>query len=134
MGRAAQPSIEIESELKALIKVADAAFDKQAASLLVPGCSWSYVFEKRAVVSACRQTATSRVEELRIQGLYLPHKGAALPIDVSAHVFFPAPFGKDGGHDAIQAGQGTGVPNLSEPNEINRNGMIFKNGKMAGAK
>lgn len=31
--RAAQPSIEIESELKALIKVADAAFDKQAAAL-----------------------------------------------------------------------------------------------------
>ncbi len=58
------------------------------------------------MVSACRQTATSRVEELRIQGLYLPHKGAALPIDVSAHVFFPAPFGKDGGHDAIQASQG----------------------------
>ena len=32
------------------------------------------------------------------------------------------------------SGEGTGVPNLSEPNEINRNGMIFKNGKMAGAK
>lgn len=148
--RAAPPSVTIEAELKALIEEADAAFEKQAAALLVPGCSWSYGFEKKAVTAACWQAARGRVEELRIQGLYLPQKGAAIPLDIAAHIFFPAPFGKDGGQDSIKAsegrvrvnptmvplrvsGEGTGVPNLSEPNEMNRNGMIFKNGKLAGA-
>lgn len=148
--RATQPSVQIEKDLKAIVKEASVSFDKQAATLLVPGCSWSYGFEKKAVENACKQSAAGRVEELRIQGLYLPKKGAAIPVDIHAHVFFPAPFGA-ASQDVMKAGEGSvkvapmmaplniggegdEVPNLSEPNPINRNGMVFKNGKVAGSK
>lgn len=52
------------------------------------------------------------MEELRIQGLYLPQKGAAIPLDIAAHIFFPAPFGKDGGQDSIKASEGRVRVNL----------------------
>jgi len=100
---ATRPSAEIEAELAATVAEIKAGYEAQAVQLSAPSLGFEDGFERREMYEAFETAVASHVENLRVQGLYLPVKAVKLPVDFSAHWLMLNPFGKDARYDALDA-------------------------------
>ena len=64
-----KPSVDIESDLKLLLKEATASFDTSAKALLPPGVHWSYKFERTLTIDAMDELAKTHVGTLQVRRL-----------------------------------------------------------------
>jgi len=103
---ALRPSAEVEVELAALRKDLTMGYEAQAEQLAPADKSlgFSDVFERRELYETFVQGCQAHVENLRVQGLYLPTKRVVFPVDFSAHWLMLNPFGKDARYDAVGPG------------------------------
>jgi len=98
----AKPTVKIESDLRALVKDSVGEFKKQAQQLLSPWAGWSFRHEQSMVLSTLEEDVKAHIENMRVQGLYIPASGGRMPVDLSVHWLSLAPFGADERSDAIR--------------------------------
>lgn len=100
---ATRPSAEIEEELDSMVKELKAGYGEKAAQLTEEGLGFDDGFERRELYNTITAACEAHVENLRVQGLYLPVKAVSLPVDFSAHWLMLNPFGKDGRYDTLDS-------------------------------
>ena len=81
-----KPSAEVEKEVSALAKKTLTSFEQQAQRLCPSQASWSSSYEKEAIRMSLVEQCDTHVDNLRVQGLYLPKTGMRHPVEISASV------------------------------------------------
>lgn len=81
-----RPSIEVDAQLKALVKETNAAFEAQAKALVPDGMQWTYSYEKAAVAENIEENAALHLQTLQARCSRPKSTNDNLPISHPFHV------------------------------------------------